>query len=222
MQLGCSRLGCGHAWWRHVTVWAEGVSLNPVSSHGRPISWGGWENFRVPVSLHQRQREVSMPGSSLGARRGENMLLFPHLPLTPYWFRACYAEEKMGCCHSNRTWHIGNKVAEMAVMRCSIRMKASNWIWMVQNEALWGALSSRLATVFQAVTAGPVSLPLVQNPDQINVYSLDHCVIPPSWFYHCGWLTSKSKTDGALPQRDKAERSEYRAHAGRGPPVPQI
>lgn len=101
------------------------MSLNPVSSHGRAISWGGWENFSVPVSLHQDQREVSMPGSSLGARRGENMLLFPHLPLSG---SGLATEEKMGCCHSNRTWHIGNKVAEMAVMRCSISMKASNWI----------------------------------------------------------------------------------------------
>lgn len=82
MQFGCSSLGCGHAWWRHVTEWAEGVSLTPLLSHGWTISWGGWEIFSVPVSLHQRQRKVSMPGSSMHVCGGENMLLFSHLPLS--------------------------------------------------------------------------------------------------------------------------------------------
>lgn len=66
----------------------------------------------------------------------------------------------------------------------------------------------------QAVTAGPNALVLVQNLGQINVYSLGNCVDPhptpppPSRYSRCGWLASKSETDGALHRRDKAKLSK--------------
>lgn len=130
-------------------------------------------------------------------QRREYAPLFP----TPTF---CFAlEEKMGYSHTGHTWHTDSKVVEMVLV-----------------EAL---RSSRLVTVFPSGdigSGGPSWAALsrsVQNPDQINVYSLGHCVIPPPpRYFHCGWLTSKSGTDGALRQRDKAEQSEYRASGDEG------
>lgn len=106
MQCGCSSLGCGHAWWHHVTEWAEGVSLTPLLSHGRTISWGGWEIFSVPISLHQRQREVSMPGSSVRACVRAEERICSSFPTShfPFWGLLHWEEGKLGYCHSNHTY----------------------------------------------------------------------------------------------------------------------
>lgn len=123
MQFGCSSLGCGHAWWRHVTEWAEGVSLTPLL-----ITWldhlvgrmGDFQCTGLFASASKKGFHARLAYVSVQWRE--------YAPLSPpptFCFETCL-EEKMGYCHSN---HTGSKVAEMVVMRCSISMKASNWIW---------------------------------------------------------------------------------------------
>lgn len=96
------------------------------------------------------------------AQRREYAPLFP----PPTFCFEAVLEGKMGHRHSN---HTGSKVAEM-VLDEALRGGSCPHVWLQYFPP---------GTSDQAVAAGPSSLVLVQNPDQINVYSLGHCVNPP-------------------------------------------
>lgn len=60
-----------------------------------PSHGGGWEIFSVPISLHQRQRKVSMPGSSVRARVRVQREYAPLSPPTPaFCFEARFTGRK--------------------------------------------------------------------------------------------------------------------------------
>lgn len=68
----------------------------------RAISWGGWEVFSVPVSLHQHQRKIST--ACLFVYECVNgRICSSFSPTSQFVLASLYywEEEEVVCCHSN-------------------------------------------------------------------------------------------------------------------------
>lgn len=91
---GCCGPGCGHGWWHHVTEWVGCPDFSLITLQDqRAISWGGWEVFSVPVSLHQHQRKISTPCLSV-CECVNGRICSSFIPPPSLCLKACITEKR--------------------------------------------------------------------------------------------------------------------------------
>lgn len=123
-------------------MWLSGWGVCPdfpliTVQDQRAISWGGWEVFSVPVSLHQHQREISMPCWSVCVYKCVYMLLLLLFSPPP---RLCYWEEKgWAIAIVTMPQLIGRTVVVVVPLaRCGECAEIASQIWKLWDEALRG------------------------------------------------------------------------------------